>query len=61
MGVDSQGVGKRARTAATPTAAPMTWARTKPGAEPGAIPAKVSEKMRPMVTAGFAKEVELVN
>ena len=31
------------------------------GAEPGAIPAKVSEKIRPIVTAGLAKEVELVN
>jgi hypothetical protein len=30
-------------------------------AEPGAMPAKVSEKMRPTVTAGFAKDVELVN
>lgn len=33
----------------------------KPGTEPGAMPAKVSEKARPMVTAGFAKEVEEVN
>lgn len=32
-----------------------------PGADAGAIPAKVSEKMRPMVTAGLANEVELVN
>jgi hypothetical protein len=32
----------------------------KPGAEAGAIPAKVSEKMRPTVIAGFAKLVELV-
>ena len=28
---------------------------------PGAMPAKVSENTRPMVTAGLAKEVELVN
>ena len=33
----------------------------KPGTEPGAMPAKVSEKMRPTVTAGLANEVELVN
>ena len=31
------------------------------GADEGAMPAKVSEKMRPMVTAGLAKEVEQVN
>ena len=33
----------------------------KPGAEPGAIPAKVSENIRPMVTAGLANDVLLVN
>ena len=33
----------------------------KPGAEPGAIPAKVSEKIRPTVTAGLANDVLLVN
>jgi hypothetical protein len=32
-----------------------------PGTEAGAIPAKVSEKIRPMVIAGLAKLVELVN
>ena len=31
------------------------------GAEAGAMPAKVSENIRPIVTAGLAKEVELVN
>jgi len=31
------------------------------GAELGAIPAKLSENIRPTVTAGLAKEVELVN
>jgi hypothetical protein len=30
------------------------------GAHSGAIPAKESLKVRPMVTAGFAKDVELV-
>ena len=29
--------------------------------ELGAMPAKVSENIRPMVTAGLANEVELVN
>ena len=33
----------------------------KPGAEPGAIPAKVSENIRPTVTAGLANDVLLVN
>jgi hypothetical protein len=37
------------------------WAAMNPGAEPGAMPAKVSENIRPMVTAGLAKLVELVN
>ena len=31
------------------------------GADAGSIPANVSENMRAMVTAGFAKLVELVN
>ena len=39
----------------------MTWAPMKPGTEAGAMPAKVSENIRPTVTAGLAKEVELVN
>ena len=30
-------------------------------AEAGAMPAKVSENIRPMVTAGLANDVELVN
>ena len=33
----------------------------KAGTETGAMPAKVSLKMRPTVTAGFANEVEDVN
>jgi hypothetical protein len=41
--------------------APASWARTKAGAFSGLIPAKVSESARAMVTAGFAKLVELVN
>ena len=31
------------------------------GAEDGAMPAKVSDRVRAIVTAGFAKPVELVN
>ena len=31
------------------------------GTSTGAIPAKVSDKDRAMVTAGFAKEVDAVN
>ena len=33
----------------------------KPGALAGAMPAKVSDNVRPMVTAGLAKLVEDVN
>jgi hypothetical protein len=39
----------------------MSWAKTNAGTEPGAMPVNVSEKIRPMVTAGFAKEVLEVN
>ena len=42
-------------------AAPTIWAAMKPGAEAGAMPAKVSVNILPMVTAGLANEVELVN
>ena len=41
--------------------APMIWAVMNPGAELGALPAKVSENILPIVTAGFANEVEQVN
>ena len=44
-----------------PRRAPMIWAGIKAAALAGAIPANVSVKMRPTVTAGFAKEVEAVN
>jgi hypothetical protein len=33
----------------------------KPGTEPGAIPANVSVNARPIVTAGFANDVDEVN
>jgi hypothetical protein len=39
----------------------MSWATTKPGTDAGAIPAKVSLKMRPMLTAGLANDVDEVN
>ncbi len=44
-----------------PRRAPMIWAGIKAAALTGAIPANVSVKIRPTVTAGFAKEVEAVN
>ena len=39
----------------------MSSAPMKPGTEAGAMPAKVSESMRAMVTAGLANEVDEVN
>ena len=53
--------GNRIRRRPRPTAAPASCARTNAGTEDGAMPAKVSLKMRPTVTAGFAKDVEQVN
>src|SRR5437879_4560786 len=41
--------------------APKSWATMKPGSEAGAMPAKVSLNARPMLTAGFANEVDEVN
>ena len=40
---------------------PRSWAATKPGPTTGAMPAKVSVRVRPIVTAGFAKLVDDVN
>ena len=42
------------------TAIPTSWARTNQRAESGEIDEGESEKIRPIVTAGFAKEVEEV-
>ena len=42
-------------------AAPASWQMMNNGAEVGAIPAKVSDKLRAMVTAGLANEVDAVN
>ncbi|MBK7819797.1 MAG: PRD domain-containing protein [Tessaracoccus sp.] len=47
------------RTIARP--APASYAVRNGSTELGAMPAKVSVKIRPMVTAGLANEVELVN
>ena len=50
---------KRAATIAS--AAPHNCAAMKAGTFMGAIPAKVSERARATVTAGFANDVEDVN
>lgn len=42
-------------------AAPASWAAMKSGAEAGAMPAKVSDRVRAIVTAGLAKLVDDVN
>ena len=39
--------------AARPTTKPITSIRMKPGTDAGAIPAKVSENIRPIATAGL--------
>jgi hypothetical protein len=44
-----------------PTAAPTICMPMYAGAELGAMPANVSENIRPIVTAGLANDVELVN
>jgi hypothetical protein len=41
--------------------APTIWAAMNGATELGAMPANVSENTRPIVTAGLAKAVELVN
>ena len=56
-----RGVGYSNRTSPAPTPAPTSCARMNGGTDAGAIPAKVSEKARPRVTAGLAKDVEFVN
>ena len=42
----------------SPTAAATTWAMMNIGAEDGSIPAKESENVRAIVTAGLAKLVD---
>jgi hypothetical protein len=58
---DCRGRGNKATVRAIAMPAPRSWAARNGSTEAGAMPAKVSVKMRPMVTAGFANEVELVN
>ena len=50
--------GYRNRISSTPAMPPPAWAAMNTGAEDGAIPANVSENIRPIVIAGFAKLVE---
>ena len=44
-----------------PIAPPRSWAAINAGAEAAAIPASMPVRVRPMVTAGLANEVEAVN
>src|SRR4029077_977888 len=53
--------GTSQRESAVAAAAPVSCATTKPGTSTGRTPAKVSVSARPMVTAGFANDVETVN
>ncbi len=43
------------------SSAPTIWQRMKAGASIGRMPLKVSVRLRAMVTAGLANEVEAVN
>jgi hypothetical protein len=52
--------GYHQRIAATAIAPPTSWATTNGGTDEGAIPANVSVNAQPMVTAGFANDVEAV-
>ena len=54
-------VGYQKVIAAAARARPSSCASTNPGTEAGEIPAKVLVNARPMVTAGFANEVDEVN
>ena len=45
----------------SPTTSPTAWPPMKAGQDLGVIDANVSVKLRPIVTAGFAKEVEEEN
>ncbi len=52
--------GYSVRTSASATAAPTTWKTRNAGTDTGSMPAKVSENIRPIVTAGLAKLVDEV-
>jgi hypothetical protein len=47
--------------AASATIRPIICAATKAAIDAGAMPAKVSVKLRAIVTAGFANDVDEVN
>ena len=49
------------RTTPRASAPPTTCMTTNIGTDAGSMPAKVSEKMRAIVTAGLAKLVDEVN
>src|SRR4051794_29265849 len=55
------GDGYSSATSPRPTAPPTSCAAMNPGSDCGAIPAKVSLNARPMLTAGFANDVDEVN
>ena len=46
---------------ATAVTVPASWAMMNKGADTGAMPAKVLDRLRATVTAGFANEVDAVN
>ena len=52
---------KSHRVSARPAKAPNIWAAMNAGTSTGRIPAKVSDRARAIVMAGFAKDVEAVN
>jgi len=56
-----RGLGTSQPKSAAAVAAPNTCATMNPNTEFGAIPANVLERLRAMVTAGLAKEVDAVN
>jgi hypothetical protein len=53
--------GHSQRPTATAVAIPANCAKMNAATSPGAIPAKVSDRARATVTAGFANEVDAVN
>ena len=56
-----RGLGTSQPKSAAAVAAPNICATMNPNTEFGAIPANVLERLRAMVTAGLAKEVDAVN
>lgn len=58
---DTENRGTSLRNKTVAAIAPASCARIKRGVSEGRMPAKVSDTDRPIVTAGFAKEVDAVN